>query len=128
MNCSHMVWKQRVGGNSDVINVDTDSHPQGFVFQYDVAKDVVHHGLEGGRRVCQTKEHHCQFEKSITCLEGALFLVAILNTYVVIPTVDVHFHIILGSSQVMNVICCTWDGHHVAHHHSVDLPVVLDQV
>jgi hypothetical protein len=46
-------------------------------------EDVVHHRLEGGRAVRQTKEHDKGFEKTSIGAESGLPLVAFVNPNVV---------------------------------------------
>jgi hypothetical protein len=55
----------------------------------EVTEYVVHHGLEGGRGVGESEEHHHWFEESSVCFECGLPLVAIVDADVIVPPVDI---------------------------------------
>jgi len=46
-----------LGKDQDVVQIDHHN-----AFYYEVLEDVVHHGLEGGRAISYSKEHHQGFE------------------------------------------------------------------
>jgi hypothetical protein len=47
----------RLHADEDVVEVNADD-----TFHNKVLEDVVHHGLEGGGGVCESKKHHQGFE------------------------------------------------------------------
>ena len=96
-----MVLKGRVGGDSDVVNIDTDRRAQEFMFQYNIVKDVVHHHLECGRGVGQPKEHHHWFEETVACFERALLLVTVLYAYIVVATTYIHLRVVLVATHYL---------------------------
>ena len=66
--------------DEDVVHIDSDVT---FVDQF--SENEVHHGLEGGWSVRETKEHDHRFEKAAVCLKGGFPLVSVTNAYVVVP-------------------------------------------
>jgi len=63
-------------------------------------KDVIHHGLEGGRAVGHAKKHYQGFEQASIGPEGCLPLVSRLDTDVVeIPT-DIQLGKVSGSTEL----------------------------
>ncbi len=46
MDCALVVHEVGVSGNSDVVHVDSDRCSERFMFENNIAVDVVHHGLE----------------------------------------------------------------------------------
>ena len=75
-----------VGGvDKKIIHIDDEPS-----FGNHIAEGVVHEALEGGGGVGESEEHHRGFEKSFVSDEGRLPLVAILDSYVVIPPADVE--------------------------------------
>src|SRR5258707_5934981 len=89
---------ERGGVNEYVIHI-TD----GFV-AVDEGADVVHHGLEGGGQVAQSKEHDKWFKESSVCGEGCLPLISFFETDIVEAPVEVQggepFHIMQPSEHV----------------------------
>ena len=53
---------------------------------------MVHHGLECGRRICESKEHDHGLEKSSVRLERGLPLISVANPDVVVAPTDVELH------------------------------------
>src|SRR5260221_5224492 len=64
--------------DEDVVHV-----ANGFIAIDKGAEDVVHHHLEGGWRVAQSKEHDKQLEESSVCGEGNLPLISFFQSYIV---------------------------------------------
>jgi hypothetical protein len=50
-----------------------------------ILKDVIHHGLKGGRGVGEAKEHNSRFKESLARLEGGFPFVTFFDADVVIP-------------------------------------------
>src|SRR6202790_3777904 len=51
--CNSVVLFHRFCKDEDVIQVDTD-----YTLGDEILENVIHHGLEGGRAVSETEEHH----------------------------------------------------------------------
>jgi len=47
MDCASVIIHVCTGSDANVVHVDSDSCAEWFVFEDDVAIDIVHHGLEG---------------------------------------------------------------------------------
>ena len=62
-----LVFSDGLREDEDVIKVYTYSP-----FHDEVPEYVIHHGLEGGWAVCETKEHYQRFEQSLVGLKGHL--------------------------------------------------------
>jgi hypothetical protein len=66
-------------------------HIDGYIsFVYQISKDGVHHGLEGGWGVGQAKEHYVWFEQSLICDKCRLPLVLFLDRDFVVPPQDIQ--------------------------------------
>ena len=80
------MFREITAPDEDVVEVNNDMSPS-----YKVSEDVVHHSLEGGGQVAQSKEHDNGFKKFPVRSEGCLPLITICNVDVVSPP-----HIQLG--------------------------------
>ena len=89
------------GGNGDVVHVSSNDGAKGFVFDDSVMVNGIHHGLEGGRRVSEAKEHNHWFVKSVTSFEGSLPFVTFIDTDVVVPPLDIQFGVDVHSPQII---------------------------
>src|SRR5260221_9192415 len=69
---------------------------------------VVHHGLEGGRGVRQTKEHDCWFEKTIACFESSLPFVPFFDADIIVSPSDVKFGEPLFPGDAVNEFGDQW--------------------
>src|SRR6266403_1107929 len=72
--------------NSDIVHVYRQP-----TLRYLGSEDGIHHHLEGGRGVCEAKEHDCRFEQSFWGKESGFPFVAFFNTDVIIPPSNVDF-------------------------------------
>ncbi|KAI0289615.1 hypothetical protein B0F90DRAFT_1657115 [Multifurca ochricompacta] len=62
-----------------------------FTSEDKVAEDVVHHGLKGGRRVGEAKEHDVWFKESLIGFKRRFALISFLNSDVIVSPSDIHF-------------------------------------
>jgi hypothetical protein len=85
--------------DKDIVHVDDYSSVSDFFFE-----DGVHHGLEGGGGVGETKEHYGRFEKSFVGDKGCLPLVSVLDPYVVISPPYVYLGKVLGSFEFVEEV------------------------
>ncbi|KAF8229522.1 hypothetical protein L208DRAFT_1286079, partial [Tricholoma matsutake] len=72
--------------DEDVIQVDTDHS-----LHNEILKNVVHHRLECGRGVCESKKHHQGFEKPMIRVKSGFPFVAPFHVHIVVPTSHVKF-------------------------------------
>jgi hypothetical protein len=56
-----------------------------------LSEDVVHHGLKGCWRICESKEHNRWFEQSFARFKGCLPFVSLFDTDVVVSPSYVEF-------------------------------------
>ena len=82
-------------GRVDEEVVHVDNEPS---FGNHVVEGVVHESLKGSGRVGEAKEHHSGFEESFVGDEGCLPLMAVLDSYIVVPPSYVKFGEDLGVS------------------------------
>ncbi|KAG5338852.1 hypothetical protein C0989_005822, partial [Termitomyces sp. Mn162] len=115
-----MVYIQHFGVDEDVIEVHAY-----YAFHYEVLEDVVHHGLEGGQAVGETKEHNEQLEQSPVGLEGSLPLIFFLNVHVVVTPPDIQFSEVSHTPEVVDELGDEGERVTVLHHHSIEYPIVL---
>src|SRR6266446_10677499 len=87
------------GVDEDVIHV-----ANGFVAIDKGVEDVVHHCLEGGQQVAQSKEHDEQLKESSVCGEGCLPLIPFFQSDIVEAPMEVQ-----GSEP----FCTAQPGEHV---------------
>jgi len=85
----------RPGKDQDVVQVDHHD-----AFRYEVPKDVVHHGLEGGQTVGHAKEHYQGFEQASIGPEGCFPLISGLNADVVETPTNVQLGEVSGSAEL----------------------------
>src|SRR5258708_7209104 len=76
---------ERGGVNEYVVHI-TD----GFIVVNEGVEDVVHHGLEGGGGVAQSKEHDKWLKESSVCGEGCLPLVSFFERDIVEAPAEVQ--------------------------------------
>ena len=73
-----------------------------------VPQDVVHHGLEGGWRVGEAKEHDRRFKESSVGTKGSLPLVPFLYPHVVVTLADVQLGEDPGPFQLVGEFLYQW--------------------
>ncbi|KAG5338578.1 hypothetical protein C0989_006974 [Termitomyces sp. Mn162] len=108
--------------DEDVVKVYTY-----YALCYEILEDVVHHGLEGGRAVGESKEHNKQLKQFLVGPEGSLPLVSFLDAHIVVTPPDVQFSKVLHTSEVVDELGDEQEGVMVLHHHRVENLVVLNQ-
>ena len=75
-----------VGVYQDIVHIDCY-----IPFINEVLKDVVHHGLEGGRAVGEAKEHDQRFEEAPIHSEGSFPLVSLFDSHIVVSPMYIQF-------------------------------------
>ncbi len=88
---------QVLGEDQDVIKVNCH-----LAFGNEVTEDVIHHPLEGGGRVHESKEHHGGFGESLICMESCFLFVPLPNLDIVISPSDIKFHEVFGSAKLVD--------------------------
>ncbi|KAG5350870.1 hypothetical protein C0989_008950 [Termitomyces sp. Mn162] len=68
----------------------------------EVPEDVVHHCLEGGWAIGESKEHNKRFKQSLVGLEGGLPFVSLLDMHIVVAPPDVQFSEVLHTLEVVD--------------------------
>jgi hypothetical protein len=81
--------------------------------------------LEGGRRVRETKEHNCWFEKSFVGDECGLPFVSFLDLYVVVSPSDVHLRKILCLLEFIKKVWNPGKGVSISDCSFVEFSIVL---
>ncbi|KAG5349175.1 hypothetical protein C0989_005447, partial [Termitomyces sp. Mn162] len=92
-----MVFLQCFGVDENVIEVHAH-----YTLCNEVLEDVIHHGLEGGWAVGETKEHDEWLEQSPVGLEGHLPLISFLNVHIIVTPLDVQFSEVLHAPEVVD--------------------------
>ncbi|KAG5348178.1 hypothetical protein C0989_010882, partial [Termitomyces sp. Mn162] len=114
------VFLQRFGVDENVIKVHTH-----YTLCNEVPEDVVHHGLEGGQAVSETKEHNEQLKQFLVGLEGHLSLISFLNAHIVVTPLDVQFSEVLCTLEVVDELGDERKRIMVLYCHGVEYPIVL---
>src|SRR6266436_6805982 len=76
---------ERGGVNEYVVHI-----ADGLIVVDEGVEDVVHHSLEGGRRVAQSEEHDEQLKEYLVHGEGCLPLISFFETDIVEAPVEVQ--------------------------------------
>src|SRR5258708_19002871 len=107
------------GVDEDVVHV-----ANGFIAINKGVEDVIHHCLEGGRQVAQSKEHDERLKESSVHGEGCLPLIPFHSDIVEAPMEvagSEPFHITQPGEHIGD----QWKWVGVLHHDLIQLPVVL---
>src|ERR1700733_4120431 len=73
-------------------------------FSNQVLEDVIHHCLEGGRGIGQSKKHHQWLEKSTIHMKGCLPLITFFHTHIIVSPTNIEFSEILRSSKLIHKV------------------------
>lgn len=109
-----------LGENEDIIEVDSD-----FALSDQVLEYVVHHPLEGGWGIGETKEHYSGFKKSTVHPERSFLLISFLDLDIVVSPANIKFGEILGALELVNEFRDEGEWVAVFDRHFVQLAVVL---
>ena len=82
--------------DQDIVEVHTYN-----TFSNQILEDVIHHHLEGGRGIGQSKKHHQGFEKSLICTKSCLPLITIFHTHIIVSPTNIELCEVLGSSELV---------------------------
>ena len=91
-----------LGGNCNVVHVDSDCHSSGFMLSDSVTVQRVYHSLERSRRISEAKEHYSGFVESPLCFECSLMFISCLNADIVVSSSHIQLCINHGPSQVLD--------------------------
>ncbi|KAG5349114.1 hypothetical protein C0989_005821 [Termitomyces sp. Mn162] len=117
-----IVFLQCFGVDEDVVKVHAD-----YTFYNEVPEDVIHHGLEGGWAVGETKEHNKWLKQSPVGPEGHLPLISLLNVHIVVTPLDIQFSEVLCTLEVVDELGNGRKRVAILYHHGIEYPIVLDQ-
>jgi len=106
--------------DEDVIHVANS-----FIVINKGVEDVIHHHLEGGQRVAQSKEHDKWLEESSVHGEGCLPLIPFLQSDIVEAPMEVQGGEPFCIAQPGEHVRDQWKWVGVLHHDLIQLPVVL---
>ena len=81
--------------------------------------------MKSGGGVGKPEEHHCGFEESLVGDKGRLPLMAVLDSYIVVPPANVKLGEDLGVSQLVYEIGDEGKGVGVTNSVFIDVSVVL---
>ncbi|KAG5328927.1 hypothetical protein C0989_010280, partial [Termitomyces sp. Mn162] len=118
-----MMFLQCFGVDENVVEV----HAYHTLYN-EVPEDVVHHGLEGGWAVGETKEHNKWLKQSPVGPEGHLPLISLLNVHIVVTPPDVQFSEVLRALKVVDELGDEGERVAMLHCHGVEYPIVLYQL
>ena len=112
--------------DEDVVHVNRD-----VTFVDEFTEEVIHHGLEGCRGVCEAEEHDHRFEEAAIRFECSLPLVAIVHADVVIPPTDIQLckecrPAAVHPRESIHKFSNEWERGSVANSEGVQSVVVLD--
>ena len=73
-------------------------------------KGVIHEVLEGGRGVCETKEHNSRFKEAFMSDEGGLLLMTVFDPDVVVSPSDIKLGKCFGILKFVDEVRDEWKG------------------
>src|ERR1700733_6325158 len=85
--------------DKDVIQVDTDYALRDQILEY-----LIHHGLESGWAVAETKGHDQGFKKSSVCVECGLPLITFLDVDIVVSPPDIQLGDVMCTLESVNEV------------------------
>ncbi|KAG5732064.1 hypothetical protein E4T56_gene18820 [Termitomyces sp. T112] len=117
------MFLQHFGVEEDVIEVHTH-----YTLYNEVLEDVIHHGLDGGQAIGETKEYDKQLEQFLVGPEGCLPLISFLNMHIVVTPPDVQLSEVLHAAEVVDELRDEGEGVTVLYYYGVEYLVVLYQL
>ncbi|KAG5335719.1 hypothetical protein C0989_000561 [Termitomyces sp. Mn162] len=118
-----IVFFQHFGVDEDVVKVYAH-----YALHDEVPENVVHHSLEGGGAVGESKEHNKQLEQSSVGLESDLPLVSILDMHIVVAPPDVQFSEVLHTLEVVDELGDEGEGVAILYCHGIENLIILNQL
>ncbi|KAG6867761.1 hypothetical protein C0993_011478, partial [Termitomyces sp. T159_Od127] len=112
-----------LGVDEDVVKVHAH-----YTLHDEVLEDVIHHCLESGWTVGESKEHDEWFKQPPVGPEGSLPLISFLNVHIVVTPPDIQFGEVTHPLEVIDELGDEGEGVAILHHHSIKNLVVLDQL
>ncbi len=125
VDCTLVISKVSSSCDSNVVHVNTNSGTKRFMFEDDVAIDVVHHGLECRWGVGESKVHDCRFEKSVSGFKCCLLFISFADAYVVVTPSYIKFGVYMGITEVLDEVRDKRKGILVSDGDGVDFSIVL---
>ncbi len=104
MYCALMVGHICTGGDSNVVHVDSDSRTKTFMFENDIAVNVIHHHLECRWRIGESEVHDRRLKKSVSGFECCLLFVSFPNAYIVVPPANIKFRVDVCVTEVTDEV------------------------
>jgi len=120
--CHSVMLFHRLCEDEDVVQVDTD-----HTFGDKVLEDVIHHSLEGGWAVSETKEHHQWFKKRSVGAEHGLPFVTFLDMDIIVPPADIELGEVACAPKTIDKVRNEWKRIDILNRLCIECPVVLDQ-
>ena len=90
-----------------------------------VMEEIVHEGLEGGRGISETKEHHSWFKESFMSDKSGFLLMSILDLDIVISPLDIKFGEDFCSLEFIDEVGNEWKGVCITDSVFINTAVVL---
>src|SRR6266702_3626692 len=103
-NCASMIVKVGACSDTNVVHIDADSSSKWFMFDDDIAINVVHHSLEGRWRICKPEIHDRRFEKTVSGLKCRFLFIAFADAYIVISPSDVELCVYVCVAEIADEI------------------------
>ena len=94
---------------------------------WQLPENLIHHPLEGRRRVAETKEHDSGLKQAPVGPEGGLPLVSFLDPHVVVSPPNVQLGEVPGSTQLVHQLLDERQRVPVFDSEVIQLAIVLDR-
>ena len=92
----YSVFGEGIQVDQDIVEVDTYQ-----AFHDEVSENVIHHGLESGQAIGETKEHHQAFKQLLVSSEGGLPLITLLDSDIIVPPLNIQLGEVLHPSELV---------------------------
>src|SRR6266702_6721436 len=95
-----VIVKIRTSSNTDVVHIDVNCRPQGFMFEDGITVDKVPHRLECCGGIGESEIHDCGFEKTVSGFKCGLLFITFTDLYVIVSPPDIEFGIYVGIAEI----------------------------
>src|SRR5215471_6411135 len=113
---------QSLGKHENIIQIDYNDS-----FSYQLPENIIHHCLEGGRTVGESKEHDQGLKKTTICPKSCFPLISRFNANIIESPTNVELGEVLGTLELINELRNEWERVLVLHSNCIEGLVVLNQ-
>src|SRR6266702_5586229 len=125
VNRTMVIFEVGTGGDTDVVHIDANGSTEGFVFEYNIAIDEVHHSLKGRWGIGKSEIHDCGFKEAVSGFERCLGFVPFANADIVVSPADIELRIDVCIAEIADEIRDEGERVLISNCEGINLPVVF---